>query len=336
MKELNAALKSGKLDRVYVFSGAEVYLIHAYEKRLIAAAMEGGDAEVNVSLFEGEGQTVSDIISAAETVPFLAPRRLIILKNTGLLQTGKKDASDKLADYLPKAPDTVIFLFTETIKPPDKRGRLYKTAASGFASEFVTPKEPELKTWLAKLLAAEGVNISSSLAGFLLRHVGGADKGGIMENLSGEARKLAAYKGFTGEISQEDIETVCAQSIEGKIFALVSEIGGKNLSALNSLSALLALKEAPLGIMSMIARQFRLMLICDSLRRQGRSLSETAKAAGIRDFMASDFLRQSANFTEKAMAKAMENILEAEIRIKTGRAGDRTVLETLIIGLCLT
>ncbi|MCL2703038.1 MAG: DNA polymerase III subunit delta [Defluviitaleaceae bacterium] len=336
MKELNARLKSGKLDRIYVFYGPETYLIRAYEKRLAAAVFGGGETDINTAVFEGESHSPHDIIAAAETLPFLAEYRLIVLKNTGFLQTGKKDAADRLSAYLPGAPETTVFLFVETVKPPDKRGKLFKmVSTAGFAAEFTTPSEPELAAWLVKLLASEGVSVKTSVAAALIRYVGvNGDNIGIMESLHTEALKLASYKGQGSAIDIDDIEQLCTQSIEGKIFALVKEIGTKNLKALTSLANLIALKEAPLMILSMIARQFRLMIICKGLRDKGISPAEIAKTAGLRDFMVSDFLRQSANFSEKTLAAALADILEAEVNIKTGKTTDRLAVETLIIKLC--
>lgn len=333
MKELNDHLKSGKLDKVYVFYGPEVYLINAYEKRLRAAS---GALDINIAAFEGEGLVAANVIEAAETVPFFGAHRLIILKNTGLLQTGKKAASDQLADYLPGAPDSAVFVFIETKKPPDKRGRLYKAAAAGFAAEFVTPKENELAAWLTKLLASEGVTVNMPTAREMLRHIGEISSGGVMENLHSEARKLAAYKNYGGQADIADVRAVCAGAVEGKIFALLKQISGRELGAAQtSLAALLASGEAPLGIMAMIARQFRLMLICKGLRDAGQSAAEIAKTAALRDFMVRDFLKQGNNFGETAMAGALARILDAECRIKTGKSADKTALEMLLIGLCL-
>jgi DNA polymerase-3 subunit delta len=105
------------------------------------------------------------------------------------------------------------------------------------------------------------------------------------------------------------------------------------MNALTSLSNLLALKEQPLMILSMITRQFRLMLLCKGLHQKGTTPADIAKTAGLRDFMVSDFLRQSANFSESALIEALSSLLETEVNIKTGKMADRTAIETFIIKL---
>jgi len=335
MKELNAHLKSGNFNKLYVFFGQEAYLIRAYEKRLITAIFGENPVDADISVFESDKFNINDIISAAETFPFLSARRLVVLKNSGLMQIGKKDASEKLAGYITDMPDTTIILFIETHKQPDKRSKLYKTVVSGgFSAEFTTPAESELVTWITKYLTSEGIGIKPGAAQALLRHIGiGSGEDGIMETLYTEVQKLAAFKNAGEIVDIYDIEQLCTQSIEGKIFSLVKEIGTKNLNALLSLSNLITLKEAPLMILGMIARQFRLMLMCKGLRDKGTTPSEISKISGLRDFMVNDYLRQGANFSESALINALSDVLDAEVNIKTGKMADRLAIETLIIKL---
>jgi len=336
MKELNARLKSGSLDKAYLFFGTESYLIRAYGKRLVSAIFSD-DAlaeDMNINVFEGEKIYSADIIAACEAVPFGADKRLVILKNTGLFHPDKKDNADNLADYVKDMPDSTIVLFRETIKPPDKRVKLYKSlSAVGSVWDFATPPEGELVIWLTRVLAAENVSISATNARILLRQVCGGADSGVMDLLHSEALKLAAYKGTGGVVTPDDIALVCVHSIEGKIFSLVKEIGMKSPTAITSLSNLLASKEAPLMILSMIARQFRLILICKGLRDKGTRPADIARAAGLRDFMVDDFLRQGANFSQSALASALQKILSTEFSIKSGKMSDRLSLETLIFSL---
>ncbi|MDR1703832.1 MAG: DNA polymerase III subunit delta [Clostridiales bacterium] len=334
MKELNNRLKSGNIDRAYIFSGPERYLIRAYEKRLRTAAL-GDMGEMNAVVFEGEKCLPDAIIAAAETLPFMSPKRLIIVKDSGLLQTGRKDASDTLVDYLPVMPETTVLLFIEHAKAPDKRGRLYKhIVQKGLAVDFTTPSEGELITWLTKLCHAEGTAMTKGAALAMLRRIGMGSADGIMDILHTEAMKLIAYAGPGGTIETSEVEALCRQTAWGKVFDMVKELGQKNIKALESFNALLAMKESPLMILSMMARQFRLILICAGLKAQGAAGAEIAGRAGIRDFMAADFIRQSGNFSQETLTAALSDCLEAEYSVKTGLITDRLAVEKLIIKYC--
>jgi DNA polymerase-3 subunit delta len=230
-------------------------------------------------------------------------------------------------------PETTVLLFIETAKPPDKRVKLFKRIMeTGLAVDFATPPEGELSGWLMKLCRAEGTEMTKGAALAMLRRT--LSSGGIMDILHTEAMKLVAYAGPGNTIEISDVEALCSQTAEGKVFEMVKELGQKNIKALESFNALLAMKESPLTILSMMARQFRLILICAGLKARGLAGPELARRAGIRDFMAADFLRQAGNFSEEALAGALSDCLEAEYGVKTGLMADRLAVETLIVKYC--
>ena len=75
-------LKRGKFKNVYLLYGPEVYLRKQYRDKL-KTALIGDDDTMNYNYFEGKGLDVKSIISLAETMPFFAERRLIIIENSG-------------------------------------------------------------------------------------------------------------------------------------------------------------------------------------------------------------------------------------------------------------
>ena len=119
MKNLNEDIKTGHFQRVYLLYGEEAYLKKQYKTRLTKAIIPEGDT-MNYSYYEGKNSSVPEIIDLAETMPFFADHRLIVVENSGFFKT----ASPELADYIKTMPETVIFLFVET--EVDKRGKLYK------------------------------------------------------------------------------------------------------------------------------------------------------------------------------------------------------------------
>ena len=99
MKTINQDIKEENFRPVYLLYGEEDFLRRAYKNRLKEAIV--GDDTMNYSYYEGKEIDVNAVISTAETMPFFAPRRLIILENSGLF---KKDA-EALASYLRREGD---------------------------------------------------------------------------------------------------------------------------------------------------------------------------------------------------------------------------------------
>ena len=118
MQVLNQDIKNREFKQVYLLFGDEPYLISNYKKKLREAI--AGDDTMNFNYFEGKNPDVKEIISLADTMPFFAERRLIMVDGSGFF----KSASEELVNYLPNMPDTVSFVFCES--EVDKRNKLYK------------------------------------------------------------------------------------------------------------------------------------------------------------------------------------------------------------------
>ena len=123
MKRLNEEIKTGQLKQAYLLCGEEAYLRRQYRDRLTAALMGDGDL-MNLNRFEGKGINPGEVIDLAQTMPFFADRRVLVIENSGFFKRG----GEALADYLAEPAQTVFFVFVEP--EIDKRSRLYKAVVS--------------------------------------------------------------------------------------------------------------------------------------------------------------------------------------------------------------
>ena len=119
MKSLNEDLKTGQFKQVYLLYGEESYLKKQYKDRLSKAMLPEGDT-MNYAYYEGKGTDVKQVIDLAETLPFFAPRRLIVMEDTGFF----KSASPELSEYIRSMPETACFLFVES--EVEKKAGLWK------------------------------------------------------------------------------------------------------------------------------------------------------------------------------------------------------------------
>lgn len=323
IRELAKNLAEGSLSNCYLFFGEEKYLINLYENKLKEFIASGGEASMNIDVF-WEKERVANILSAIETMPFFSEYRLIIVKNSGLFVAGRKDDSQAMAEGLKDLPGSSIILFTE--ENVDKRSALYKTVAkAGHCVEFEKPAENELAAWIIREMKAQDIVIGKAAALHLIRTVGGS-----MEGIAREMTKLAAYCSDKKEALEGDIDTVCTKGLELRVFGLVDALAAKNASrALKIFENLMDAKESPIMVLTLIARQFRLILGCSQMK--GKSSSEIASSLGAPPFAIKECMKQAANFSENTLIQAIKDCLEADVGIKTGRIGDRLALETLIV-----
>ena len=122
MKTLANDIKNKSFKNAYLLCGEEEYLKLNYKNRLIKSI--AGDDTMNLGMYEGKNIDINEVIDSAETVPFFAEYRLIVMENTGLFKSG----GEQLAEYMKTIPSTTIFLFVES--DVDKRSKMYKAVKS--------------------------------------------------------------------------------------------------------------------------------------------------------------------------------------------------------------
>ena len=321
MKNINEQIKTGQFKKVYLLYGEEAYLKRQYRDKLTKAMLPEGDT-VNYAYYEGKGTEPEKLIDLAETMPFFAERRLIVVENSGFF----KNAVPKLADYIKAMPDTACFIFVEN--EVDKRGKMYKAVKeTGCVSEMGRQDEKTLLYWIAGQIKREDKQIRESAARHLVARAG-TDK----ELLEKELEKLFSYTLGKDEITAEDIDAVCTARITNKIFDMVEAVAAKQQKkALDDYYGLLALKEPPMRILYLLSRQFRLLLEVKGLMKQGYDKSRIAKTAKLHPFVAGKYMKQCRDFSGSQLKEIMEEAAKYEELVKTGHLNDRMSVELFIV-----
>lgn len=319
MQTLNQDIKERTFHRVYLLFGDEPFLINSYKKRLREAI--AGDDTMNFNYFEGKSPDVKEIISLADTMPFFSERRLILIDGSGYF----KGAPEELVDYLPGMPDTTCMIFCET--EVDKRNRLFKKVKElGYAAELKKQDSSQLMTWSAGILAKNGKKITRQVMEYFLDRTGDD-----MEFIRNELEKLICYTADRNVITREDVEAIGTVHVTNRIFEMVSAIvAGNRKKAMDLYEDLLALKEPPMRILFLIARQFNQILQAKELMAAGCEKGELASRLKIPPFAAGKLMAQAKAFTGEQILSCVRLCVELEEAVKTGRLTDRMAVELLI------
>ncbi len=321
MKTIDNDIKMGQLKNVYLLYGTEGYLKRQYRDKLKHALVKPDDT-MNFSAYEGKDINPKELIDLSETLPFFKEKRMILVENSGFF----KNSCDDLAEYMSQVPESTCFVFVE--EEVDKRSKLFKAASrAGSAVEFETPKEDMLVRWILGRIQREGKKITQSVMQLFL-----SKTGSDMENIDKELEKLICYTLDKTEISAADVEAICTGQTENKIFEMIDAISAKNQKkALDLYYDLLALKEAPMRILFLIARQFQNLLLIKSMSAKGYPAVSIAKTAGMPSFAVQKNLRQAGAFKINQLKEAIEDCGQAEEDVKTGRMADQLAVELLIV-----
>ncbi len=319
MQTLNKDIKEKSFRPVYLLYGEEDFLKNSYKNRLKNAIV--GDDLMNFSAFEGKNTDVDEVIRLADTMPFFADRRMILIEDSGLFKSG----GEALCEYIPQMPDTATLVFVES--DVDKRSRLFKRVKeTGHTVEFTRQEPGQLARWAAGILARSGKKIREKTMDLFLGMVGDD-----MENIRQELEKLICYTEGRDVITEDDIYAVCTEHISGKVFDLVADIAnGKKREAMERYEDLLTLKEPPTRILFLITRQFSQILQVKELAAKGMDRRAIASRLKLQPYVTGRILGQAGRYSRDEILERLNLCIETEEAVKSGRLNDRLAVELLI------
>ena len=343
-RQLNDGLAKGEFRRIYLICGEQAYLRLYNREKLVKALLGDGD-EMNLSRYSGSDVAARDVIDMAETLPFFADRRVVVIENSGLLNpksasrsvTGSRTAAalaeeaDRLADFVPQIPDTAAVVLVE--ENVDKRGRLYKAIAKsqkdgqGLILECSTPEEADLRAWAGGIFRRSGMTINGRTLALFLTYAGED-----MFNIAGEAEKLCCYCLERREITEQAVRDVCSPRIRDRIFDMIEAIALRDRKkALGIYMDLCALRTAPQVILTLMRRQFGQLVKIRELSGKIPD-SEIAKQVGLPPFVVTRKYKPALRmYTSEELLDALEECTRADQESKSGRIDAGMAVEMIIV-----
>ena len=343
---------------IVVLYGTDEFSIDEEARRVAAEAMPPDMADLNTTRLAADA-SVEAVQAAAATAPFLAPHR--VARVDGLLlrltqpprrasgaaagrprrskNTATKRAVDALVAFLPTVPADNRLILTEPIaadganrrsSPAFLRGRLGKVLKEhATVKELPLPQGPGLVRWLRERARRLGGSIMPDAAD-LLAQVSEGD----LRSLDQEVRKLLTYAGPGRAVNAEDVRLLVHAAAQTDIFAFVDALAtGRRQQALTQLAQFYAQGAQPQYLMSMIARQVRLLNQAKALAQAGTPASALPAALGAHPFVARKTAGQARRFGAAALVAMHHAVLDADLSIKTGQAAPQLALELLAVRL---
>lgn len=319
MQTLNQDIKEQTFKPMYLLYGEEAFLKNSYKNRLKEAMI--GDDTMNFSYFEGKGLDMDELIRLADTMPFFAERRLILIEDSGFF----KNSCEPLIKYLPSMPDTTCLIFVES--EVDKRNKLFKKVKDlGYAAEMSRQDAAQLGRWAGGILAREGKKITNRTMELFLGMTGDD-----MEHIRTELDKLISYTLGREIITDEDVRAICTVQVTNKIFDMVAAIVNRQTKkAMDLYEDLLTLKEPPMRILFLIARQFNQLLQVKELMGKGMDKGAIASRLKLQPFVVGKVMPQARQFSKEQILSYVNLCVDMEEAVKSGRLQDRLAVELLI------
>ncbi|MBR1708735.1 MAG: DNA polymerase III subunit delta [Clostridia bacterium] len=343
-KTLFTSIENGKFEQIYLFAGLEAHIRREAEKKLVDKLMPPGLDTLNMNVLSNPD--VQQIKESCETMPFLAERRLVIVRELSLLgkagndnkkaegKTEEKSSGrevDDLIAYLGKLPETTCLLI-DGGEGIDKRKKLSKflTGLEGFV-EFLPLDDQELAKWIRQQVKRNGNTIRPETIERLV-FLSGRD----LTILGGEIGKLTALAGEGNEITIEHVDEIVVRTSEAQVFEMIDALlDGKTDVAMRMSNQLLQSGEGRIGILALITRQMRQMFYAAVMKQERKPSQEIAKALGVPSFIVGKILTRAGRYTTEKLGELLTMCVKADYDIKSGKVREESSYEQLLLSLTL-
>lgn len=315
---------------LYIFHGPDDFSRAEKIAELKKVLGDPTTADMNTTVLNGQGLTLSEIRHSTDALPFLAPKRLVIVSDYLGYLAGKPAELEALLDYVGQLPPTTDLVLIER-EALERRHPILKMAGETGVVHFAGLDKNNLQSWINKRAGEMGAEIEPNAAYLLARLVGPE-----LRTLNNELEKLALFVNFARPIQQADVELLVPYTEEAEKFGMSNAIGQRNAQkAFDQLRKELDEGKNPMAIMGGIAAQVRALIEVKDMAERGMTPAEIAQAKGWRsDYAAKMRLREAAKFSMARLEEILELLLEFDLAIKTGRMDSLLALDTLIARLC--
>ena len=326
-----AAVKAGNIAPLYLLEGTEEYIKQQALVRLREKVLPAGMEAMNLT--ELQNPDAGELIAAAETLPFLGEKRVVVVRECDLLTTGRKqeneDKAEALLSYLPQLSPCTCLVFMVKGKA-DGRKKLYTfLKKAGAIVEFAPMNDGECVQWVQRSMRAMGKQMDARTAEEFIFTVGRD-----AATLKQEMDKLANYAGEQETISAADIGAVCTKSLECTVFQMVDEqVAGRYGEAFDLLNRMVRSGEDRMGILSMLLRQYRILYHMRRLLEERTPQQSQASLLGIPPFAVMRTQQQARRYSAQSLKAAYTALLEMESQIKAGMIPQEGCAEAALLRL---
>jgi DNA polymerase-3 subunit delta len=315
----------GKVQPVYVLHGDEGFLKRQVLALLRKVVLGEGEDAFGFTALPGDKTSFSEVRNELSTLPFLSPRRLVLVEQADPFVTRERE---KIEEYL-KEPAAKGVLVLDVV------GWTSTTRlARALVDQTLVCKAPpshRLPEWCVKWAASQHGKELPVAAARLLVDLVGADMGLLDQELT----KLAIYAGDAKRIESADVDRLVGNSREETTWKIFDLIGaGDGRGALEVVDRLFAQGEEPMRLLGAFSMQLRRLAQVARLATQGMSVTAALEVAGVPTFGRRAVEQQLRHLGRRRLDRLYDWLLQIDLGLKGGsQLSPRTLFERLVVQL---
>lgn len=324
----------GPWTSVYLLTGSETFLIQEAVDRLMKAGSPEGPDDFNFSSFDAKEDNADDVIIACDLLPMFRDRRIVRLRN---LDAWKQADLTTFAAWVENPLESTLLI--ATMGALDQRLNAVKRILAAPATCYISFDELEVQDtvqWVGRRAQQRyKLRMSLEVAGQIVEYVGTS-----LETLDRALERLSLFIGARaedefGDVSSAMVDEIVADSRVRSVFELTDALSTRDLARSVRIFRQMQLHgESPQGAISLIARQFRGILVAQEMGRGNLDKGQAAQLIGCPPFAVDNYLRHARNFSRDQLLGILQRITRTDHLLKSSRLDEDLHVERLMLEVC--
>ncbi|MDY3052338.1 MAG: DNA polymerase III subunit delta [Ndongobacter sp.] len=333
------AAERGALEGVYFCRISEPYLWDGMKKILEQNVVGDAMPDFNFECLSFPELDQRRLETALETMPVMAPRRVVILERMPLERNQLKTFEATLgvlSDYLDHPnPSVLLVLGFEGEKP--FLGKLVKQLNKCAHIVDVSRLSPvQLRGFIQKKLTRANVRADQRVIDWVGGYGGYLTKNSTrtLYDVANEVDKLIA-SAQEGVLRQEIAEEVLIESVQDDVFRLTDALAERDTpKALKAYENLLDNSEDPFRLFYLVVRLFRNLISIRALSDRRIPDADGQKRIGISPFEYGKLKSRCGRFEMNELVERFEALYQLELKMKTRPTDLRSELAYFLVRSC--
>jgi len=324
-QKIEAQLQSQQFHPVYFFHGDEQYLIHQAAQYLKTCALHGSMPDFAFKSFFAEDVSADQILDEVQTLPMMAARKVVWLRE---FQDISEKTWNQIECLFEKPVDSCVIIITAF--KADKRKKYFKALNDcSIAVEFRKPFENQVGGWVRYIAKGYGIEITNEATQLLTKLVGSQ-----LVELDVEIRKLRDFIGERKEVELADVAQIVSQKKEENVFEFCEVLARVDrVRSLQILVDLLDQGQSELGIIALLARHFRILLLLKKGSDEGLAGQKLAAYAQVPSYYLQKYVEQSRIWSQRKLEQGMILLAETDKALKSSPVSAPIWLDNMVLRL---
>lgn len=310
-----------------------IYLISNESYRLIAEEIKKIVKENTYKIFNLNKSSIEEIIEEANYFSLDGNSKYLVVSNADIFSSDKSDdnTTNLVLKYLENPNSNTILIFT-TQKPIDTRKKIVKEIKTKY--KLINNSKMDRKSlneFLNNYVKQKEFNIDYQTINYIINN-----SYGNLDIMLNELDKVMLYYNVPCHIKYADVERIVGVELDSNNFHFVSAVVDKKLGdALKILNSLKIYKVDSTILVSLLAREYRLMFYVKKMYQSRMSLIEICNNLNLADWQVNKLYNNCLHYSENELATNIVNLCNIDLNIKKGIWDKDIALYGFLLDACI-